>query len=527
MADQNKNDKNITRRDIIKGIATTPILGVVAYDFYKRKTLEKLKNKAVNLNLGISDESTFPNTVETSKGELVRIGIIGIGGRGRALLKALGFAEKEWYDDLSKKVKNNDAGAKQNLETYYNQEILNVQVIGICDVFDLHADRALNMASNGIQPNGEQLNFKGVKRYLRYQDLLANPEIDAVIIATPDFHHAQMTIDAVRAGKHVYCEKAMTLTEDELHKVYAEVKNSNIVFQLGHQNSKNETFKKAREIVDKNIIGKITLIETTTNRNTKGGAWIRHLDSNGNPKSGSADTIDWDQWLGNTPKVPFSIERFYGWARWFDYDTGLAGQLFSHEIDATNQIMGFGIPDKVTSSGGIYYHKEDRDMPDTFNSVLEFKDREFSMIYSASLANSRSRGRVFMGHDASMEVGGSLKLIANRDSTQYRDKLEAGIMNSDDPFFIYPKKETQVDGMTSATEKYYAERGLINTNIGGKNIDITHLHLKEWIDVIRNGGTTGCDIDKAFDDTVSVLMVHRSYVEKKSVTWDPVKRRIV
>ena len=132
-----------------------------------------------------------------------------------------------------------------------------------------------------------------------------------------------------------------------------------------------------------------------------------------------------------------------------------------------------------------------------------------------------------MGHDASMEVGGSLKLIANRDSTQYRDKLEAGIMNSDDPFFIYPKKDIQIDGMTSATEKYYAERGLINTNIGGKNIDITHLHLKEWIDVIRNGGTTGCDIDKAFDDTVSVLMVHRSYVEKKSVTWDPVKRRIV
>lgn len=527
MADQNKKEKNVTRRDIIKGIATTPILGVFAYDFYKRKTLEKLKNKAVNLNLGISDESTYPKTSETIKGDLVRIGIIGVGGRGRALLKALGFAEKEWFDDLTKKVKINDAGAKQALETYYNQEILNVRVVGICDVFDLHADRALNMASNGIQPNGEQPDFNGVKRYLRYQDLLADPEINAVIIATPDFHHAQMTIDAVRAGKHVYCEKAMTLTEDELHKVYAEVKKSNVVFQLGHQNSKNETFKKAREIVEKNIIGKITLVETTTNRNTKGGAWIRHLDAEGNPKQGSVETIDWNQWLGNTPKVPFSIERFYGWARWFDYDTGLAGQLFSHEIDATNQIMGFGIPNKVTSSGGIYFHKEDRDMPDTFNSVLEFEDREFSMIYSASLANSRSRGRVFMGHDASMEVGGSLKLLANIDSTKYRAELEAGIINPDEPFFIYPKKGSQIDGITSATEKYYAERGLINTNIGGMNIDITHLHLKEWIDVIRNGGTTGCNIDKAFDDTVSVLMVHRSYVENKSVIWDPIKRRII
>ena len=62
---------------------------------------------------------------------------------------------------------------------------------------------------------------------------------------------------------------------------------------------------------------------------------------------------------------------------------------------------------------------------------------------------------------------------------------------------------------------------------GGKNIDITHLHIKEWIDVIRNGGTTGCNIEKAFDDTVAVLMVHKSYVENRSVKWDPIKRKIV
>ena len=119
----------------------------------------------------------------------------------------------------------------------------------------------------------------------------------------------------------------MTLNEDELHKVYAAVKQSNIVFQLGHQNSKNESFKKAKEIIDKNILGKITLVEATTNRNTKGGAWIRHLDGDGNPKPGSEKTIDWKQWLGNTPKVPFSIERYYGWARYFAYDTVTHGPI--------------------------------------------------------------------------------------------------------------------------------------------------------------------------------------------------------
>jgi len=530
MPSENNNDKGkgkISRRDILKGFSTVPVLGVFAYDYWKKKALEKAKNKALQLNLGLKDESPKVLTGNSVGKSVVRIGIIGTGNRGTSLLQGAGFYESNAYKELYKRAKNNDVSAKNRIETYQNQEILNIQVIGICDIFDLHAERGLKIASRGMQPDGEPADVKGVKRYLRYQDLLANPEIDAVIISTPDFHHAQMTIDAVKAGKHVYCEKGMTMTQEELFEVYDTVKKSGIVFQLGHQYSKSETIKKAREIVGKNILGKVTLIESTTNRNSKYGAWIRHLDGNGNPKPGSLDTIDWEQWLGNTPRVPFSIERYYGWARWFAYDTGLAGQLFSHEIDAVNQIMGYGIPKTVTSSGGIYFHKEGRDMPDTFNSVLEFADKEFSMLYTASLANSRYRGRVFMGHDASMEQDAKIKIIANGDSTQYKNKIKNGLINPSIPFYNYPESNINVDGITSATEKYYAQRGLINTNVGGMNIDLTHLHLKEWIDVIRDGGTTGCNIEKAFDDTVSVLMVHKSYVEDRKVEWDPVKRKII
>ncbi|MCF6268948.1 MAG: Gfo/Idh/MocA family oxidoreductase [Melioribacteraceae bacterium] len=528
--ESNEQSKNqISRRDAIKGFSTVPILGVFAYDYWKKKTLESAKNKAMHFDLGLSKDApaVIKNSSMGNSKDKIRIGIIGVGGRGAQLMNAAGFYKPETYEKFYKEAKKNNAGAKRRLQTYYNQERLNVEIIGICEVFDLRAEQGINTASNGIEPNGEPANLKGVKRYRRYQDLLANPNIDAVIIATPDFHHAHMTIDAVKAGKHVYCEKAMTLTEDELHEVYAEVKKSGVVFQLGHQNSKSEAINKAKEIVDKNILGKVTLIEATTNRNTKNGAWIRHLDKEGNPKPGSLQTIDWEQWLGNTPKIPFSIERYYGWARWFAYDTGLAGQLFSHEVDAINQVMGFGIPKTVTSSGGIYFHKEGRDMPDTFQSVLEFPDREFTMLYSASLANSRNRGKVFMGNDASMEVGRSLKVIANRDSPQYKDKIKNGLISPARPFYTYPQKNIELDGITSATEKYYAERGLINTSVKGKNIDITHLHIKDWIDVIRNGGTTGCNIEKAFQDTVSVMMVHKSYVENRKVEWDPIKRRII
>jgi len=306
---ENKESKgkknNISRRDVIKGLATTPILGVFAYNYWKEKTAKKIKNKVVNINLGLDDKPIKQKqTIKNSSEKLIRIGIVGVGNRGTALLKAAGFVDPEWWKSRGKK------------SSFINNEILNVEIAAVCDVFDLHAEKGLRIASQGIQPNGEPANNK-VKRYKRYQDLLNDKTIDAVIVATPDFHHAHITIDAINAGKHVYCEKTMVMNETELNKVYTTVKNSGLVFQLGHQLSKSASYKKAREIIKKNILGKVTLVEVTTNRNTMHGAWYRHLDANGNPKPGSLETIDWEQWLGNTPKVPFSIDRYYGWARYF------------------------------------------------------------------------------------------------------------------------------------------------------------------------------------------------------------------
>ena len=120
--------------------------------------------------------------------------------------------EQEWHDRQKQLIEINDLAAKNRLTTFYNQENMNIEITGICDVFDLHAEKAIGLSSSGVNTSGELINNKNVKRYRRYQDLLAAKDIDAVIIATPDFHHAQMTIDTVNAGKHVYVEKAMTLT---------------------------------------------------------------------------------------------------------------------------------------------------------------------------------------------------------------------------------------------------------------------------------------------------------------------------
>jgi hypothetical protein len=131
-----------------------------------------------------------------------------------------------------------------------------------------------------------------------------------------------------------------------------------------------------------------------------------------------------------------------------------------------------------------------------------------------------------MGHDASMDLGGSLNLTIDNNSTRYKEEIRSGLFASRSVTFGSTGSRS-VDGVTSATERYYASRGLIDTTLNGRNIDITHLHLKEWIDCIRNGGEPSANIQKAFEEGVTCIMAHKSYVEKRRVEWDPIKRRIV
>ena len=186
-----------------------------------------------------------------------------------------------------------------------------------------------------------------------------------------------------------------------------------------------------------------------------------------------------------------------------------------------------GIPHSAVTSGGIYYWKEDREMPDVLHTVMEYPDRGMTLTYSATLASGRSRGRMFMGDDASMEIGNSITITADRDSKRYGEKIQAGIIDPGSPMITIRPGDGGVDAVTSATEKYYADRGLTTTTIGGRSVDVTHLHVKDWIDCIRTGGKPKANIDLAYEIGTAILMAHKSYLEKRRVEWDPVGRRIV
>ena len=511
--------KNITRRDLNKGLATIPVFGALYYNVIKKQLSDALRKQQILDELGLKDSA--PAVIPQTTGELVRIGLIGYGFRGDQVVRAAGFPHPEWVEEQLEVTQK--TGRDIRLKALLEQEDLNIAITGVCDLFDVRAERAVTTSRRDSLPGSKFTPLPAAKRYRHYQELLDSKEVDAVIIATPDHWHSQIVIDAANAGKHIYCEKCMTRTIEETLKTVDAVKKSGVVFQLGHQSFQSESHIKAREIIKKNILGGISLIESTTNRNSPFAAWVWDIHPKANRKN-----IDWEQFQAPAPhKVSFSLERFFRWRCWYDYGTGISGDILSHSFSAVNHIMGLGVPRAAVASGGLYYYKDGRDVPDVFNVALEFPDRNLTFLYSATLANGRNRGTVFMGHDASMEVGRNLTVTVDDQSTRYKEKIERGIIDTSLPLFSYRSGSEGIDAITSATEKYYFEKGFMYTFKAGRRVDSTYLHLKDWLNAIRNGGQPKCDIDRGFEESIACHMATLSYLQNRKVEWDPVNRRVI
>ena len=133
----------------------------------------------------------------------------------------------------------------------------------------------------------------------------------------------------------------------------------------------------------------------------------------------------------------------------------------------------------------------------------------------------------FMGHDATMEVGGSVIVNVDYDSTRYEEKIKEKLIDTSLPLFTYKPGAKGIDTVTSATERYFATKGLLYTVVGDQIVNLDHLHVKDWIDCIRTGETPACDIEAAFREGITCHMATRSYLEKRKVEWDPIQKRIV
>lgn len=517
----NKNDKvsRLSRREVLAGLATVPVLGAFAYAYLRKRRYDKLLRDNILRSIDIPADSSSQELIPVS-GKRLRLGIIGFGIRGPQIAKAAGFMHPTEIDILR------EAASKNSNDTRYaefmEQDDLNIEIRGVCDIFSTYAEFARATGANTNRGGTDGKAGDSPVIYKNYKDLISSPEIDAVIIATPDHWHAPMAIEAAKAGKHVYCEKPMSWSVEETYELRKVIRETGIVFQLGHQGRQTEAYQKAKEAISRGVIGKVNLIEVTTNRNDPNGAWVYPIHPDANP-----ETIDWAQFTGQAPWHEFSLERFFRWRCWWDYSTGLSGDLLTHEYDAMNQIFGFGIPDTAVSSGGIYYFKDGRTVPDVLHTVFEFEEKELTMLYSATLASGRSRGKVIMGHDGSMEVSNSLTVYADRASTKYKVEIAGGVIDPLLPIMNYTPGRKKIDAVTSATEQYFAGRGLLYTYRGGRRLDTTHLHIREWLNCIRNGGTPSCNVDQGFEEAITAHMGTIAYHEGRKVRWDKEKETII
>jgi predicted dehydrogenase len=519
-SDENKNGSSgISRRDVVKGLASVPVLGAFAYAFYRKLKHTRQIRSSILENINLSADEPEADD-EATTGKKIRLGIIGFGIRGPQIAKAAGFLHPEDVEKMKQDARANSGDTRYR--EFLEQADLNIEITAVCDIFTVYAEKAQVTAAN-IERKGDDFKPQNLPViYNDYRELIADKNVDAVIIAAPDHWHAPMAIEAARAGKHIYCEKPMSWSVEETYELRKAVKEAGVIFQLGHQGRQTEAYNKAREVIDNNVIGNVNLIEITTNRNTPNGAWVYPIHPQASP-----ETIDWPKFIGQAPWHDFSLERFFRWRCWWDYSTGLSGDLLTHEYDAMNQIMGLSIPDTAVSSGGIYYFKDGRTVPDVLHTVFEFDEYDLTMMYSATLASSKDRGKVIMGHDGYMEVGNTMTVYADSNSTQYREKLNQGIIDPSLPILSYVPGKKNIDAVTSATEQYFAGRGLLYTYRGGKRVDTTHLHVKEWLNCIRSKGIPSCSIDQGFEEAITAHMGTMAYREGRKVHWDRENEKII
>ena len=509
-----KND----RRNFLKGMVAIPFLGYFAFGF-KDNIIREISEKNIDYfkRLGIEhlkapEGKLLPPTGNSSN--LIRIGLVGNGWRGDQLLRSLGFVSSKIIDENTLNGKYS-----KSIQNLLDQEDLNVEFAGVCDTFEMHAQRGFEISKNDIRPGGSKGKTKPAKIFPTYREMIASDEIDAIIIATPDHTHAQIAIDAAKAGKHVYLEKPMTHSIEEAVELRNTIKSTKVVFQLGHENRQQMSFKLAQEMFQKGVLGTVSMVQTYTSKNGTNGAWIRtrEFDHLGNPGN-----INWKEFLGCAPFTEFDPKKYFNWQRYSDYGTGISGNDFSHKYDCVNQVLGLGIPETVVALGGQYYYKNHGDMPDVMNAIFSYPEKGLTMTWDGTLKSGIYRQSHIMGSEATMDVDNAIMLYKDSNSERYKDIN----IDSSNPLYYYAPS-TEVDAVSSATSKNYIKEGYGSTFIDGKVIDATFLHLKEWVDAIRGQGKTSCDIDAGFDEAVTFNLANLAYLHKKPVTWDRINEKAI
>jgi len=365
----------------------------------------------------------------------LRIGVIGAGGNANGHMRVLG------------KLADQD----------------NVEIVAVCDLYQPRLDAAAERT--------------GGKPYNDYRRLLERKDLDYVTISVPEHSHAQITLDALDRGLHVYVEKPLTYSPAEGLQVMKKVKDTGLILQCGIQGLSDNSYSAAAERIQAGALGKVVLAQIDYSRNAKGDFWAYEHD----PAARPGENLNWDAFLGSAPKRDWDPDRFFAWRRYWDYSGGIATDLFVHRLARIIRACSLGAPSRVVSTGGKYVFTDSAaEIPDTFNAMIEYPEGLTVMLVS-SMANQAGIKHMIRGHKATLEF-------------------------TREGFEITPERlfEDEVKPST-------------HTKTGGEDMKLHHHNLHN---AIRHGEELACDVEIGFNTALACQMTVESFRKKQSVSWD-------
>ena len=361
-----------------------------------------------------------------------------------------------------------------------------------------------------------------------YREILARADVDAVLLCVPDHWHAQMSVDAMKAGKAVYCEKPMVRTVDEGPTVIQVQRETGAVFQVGSQYASSVVFAKLKEVLDAETIGKLHAIEARYNRNSALGAWQYSI-----PTDASPTTVDWDRFLGESPKLPFDADRFFRWRKYWDYGTAVAGDLFVHLLTAIHVSTGSVGPTKVAAMGGRRYWNDGREVYDLIMGLLDYPATAAHPSFTLALQTDFEDGG---GDNSLFRFVGSEGVI---DVTLDGFKVNRGGIASATRNQIL-KGYNSVTSFSDAQQTEFAARLVVEPAPASAKADPSAIesfhapagydarldHFANFFAAIREAKSVVEDATFGYRAAAPALLCNDSYRQGKMIGWDPTAMRL-
>jgi len=348
----------------------------------------------------------------------------------------------------------------------------------------------------------------------RYRTLLDDKNIDCIVAAVPDHWHMQIVVDAVNAGKDIYCEKPMSHSAADGVAMVEAARRTGRIVQIGSQRVSSQICAKAREMIARGMLGDLMLVEGWLGRNDPTGAWQYPP-----PPDLSPANLDWDTWQGRVPKRPLDPNIFARWRCWKEYGTGVAGDLLVHLVSGMLYMLQINAaPTQAMSLGGIRRWKDGRNMPDVHAVLYSYGDLPVYM--RLSLGTEMPETYRIQGSKGILEVTGSTLTYTPQSGKDTYPSYYAGSF----PRAMREAYETQwhKDNDAALSSAPLAEV----ITLRGRDYDDVRPHLSTYFEAVRARKPVVEDAVFGHHAAVACHMANESFFRKSPVTWDEASQSI-